>query len=118
LNILRKVDGPLKGLNSVLLNVHNPKFDILRSRTYAMFQNIFRFEKSRNNDLDMGTMIFTVTEITLFHADPNFTFTLILSSFILNEDSGNHSLDMKIMIVTMTVIIHFNLVRIEDNPSH
>ena len=95
-----------------------------------MFQNIFLYEKSRNNDLDMVTMILTVTEILLvpnfthqlksprFHPDPNVTFTLILSLFILSEDSGNHSLDMKIMILTMTVIIHFNLVRTEDYPSH
>ena len=82
-----------------------------------MFQNIF-LGKSRNNDLDMGTMIFTVTEITLVSPWPQFHPYPIQPSFILNEDSRNHSLDMKIMIVTMTVIIHFNLVRTEDYPSH
>ena len=83
---LRKVDGPIMWLNPVLFNVHNPRYNLWRSRTCLVrFQNIFLKEKSDRS-----------------RTSSDQARTAIPPTFFLNGISGNHSLEM--MILTMTVI--------------
>ena len=120
---LRKVDGPIIGLNPVLFNVHNPELYIQRSGTcLVMFQNIFLKETPRKHNLDVETVTPTsnswpfTQKLAIFLFCHSLVRTASPPSFFLNGISGNHGLEM--MILTMTVIIHFNLVRTEDYPSH